>query len=80
MAEKRFREHERVAVLFLPARESCTVMSMQDGSRVSHSVGEEEVEEGLVGGDVTEHTWISINAEPKFPEWVNGMQYQANIQ
>lgn len=67
VAEKRSLEHVREAVLFLPARESCTVMSMQEGRRASQSVVESQV-------GVAEQTWISINAEPKLPE-CNVCQY-----
>lgn len=49
--------------MFLPVRESCTDMSMQEGSSVSHSVAEVSGEEG----EGEEETWISMNAEPKLP-------------
>lgn len=61
MAENRSLLQEKVEVLLLPVRESCTDMSMQEGSSVSHSLAEasEDGEE--------EETWISMNAEPKLP-------------
>ena len=76
--------------LFLPALESCTVISMQDGSRVSHSellgvAAGGEVGEEAAGGEVGEvmagegeHTWISIKAEPKFPDGVEHENRQLN--
>lgn len=73
MAENRSLVHETVVVLFLPARESWTVISMQEGRRVSQSESGMTVG-GLLGGG-EEDTRISINAEPKFPESVSVLQY-----
>ena len=61
MAENRSLLQVKVEVLFLPIRESCTDMSMQEGSRVSHSPAE------VSGGEGEGETWISMNAEPKLP-------------
>lgn len=63
MAENRSLLQEKVEVLLLPVRESCTDMSMQEGSSVSHSLAEASEEEG----EEEEETWISMNAEPKLP-------------
>ena len=65
VAEKRSLSQERVEVLFLPARESCTVMSMQDGSSVIHSQSPRDSLEVA-----PELTCSSIKAEPKLPERV----------
>ena len=65
MAEKRSLSHTRGDVVFLPARESCTVMSMQEGSRVIHS---QSPRESLEDAAAPELTCSSMKAEPKFPE------------
>ena len=62
VAENLSREHTKDEVLFLPARESGTVMSMQEGSSVSHSPEEDGDPE-----TAEELTWTSMNAEPKLP-------------
>ena len=64
VAEKRSREQVRLDVLFRPARESGTVISMQEGSNVNHSTVAEE--EAATTGE--ELTCTSMNAEPKLPK------------
>ena len=60
MAEKRSLEHTILDVLLRPARESGTVMSMHEGSSVSHSVVEDSEAAAL--------TCTSMKAEPKLPD------------
>ena len=60
VAEKRSLEHTRLDVLLRPARESGTVMSMHEGSSVSHSVVEDSEAAAL--------TCTSMKAEPKLPD------------